>query len=87
MVKAWRSAGPVFPERCHVPSVVKIDALTVPAEQREVLEQRYASRVGTVEGSDGFVWFELLRPIEGTDQYLAHRRRRSEEDQAGVKRR
>ncbi|GAA4690943.1 antibiotic biosynthesis monooxygenase family protein [Streptomyces buecherae] len=61
-------------------SVVKINVLTVPAEQREVLEQRFAARAGAVEGSDGFEWFELLRPVEGTDQYLVYTRWRSEED-------
>ncbi|MFF7297919.1 antibiotic biosynthesis monooxygenase [Streptomyces sp. NPDC008265] len=63
-----------------MPSVVKINALTVPAEQREVLERRFASRAGAVESSDGFEWFELLRPVEGTDQYLVYTRWRSEED-------
>ncbi|MER6257430.1 antibiotic biosynthesis monooxygenase [Streptomyces sp. NPDC001584] len=63
-----------------MPSVVKINALTVPAEQREILEQRFASRAGAVESSDGFEWFELLRPVEGTDQYLVYTRWRSEED-------
>ncbi|MCP3758162.1 antibiotic biosynthesis monooxygenase [Streptomyces sp. TBY4] len=61
-------------------SIVKINALTVPDEQREVLEQRFASRAGSVENSDGFEWFELLRPVEGTDQYLVYTRWRSEED-------
>ncbi|MFE5808538.1 MULTISPECIES: antibiotic biosynthesis monooxygenase family protein [unclassified Streptomyces] len=61
-------------------SIVKINALTVPAEQREVLEQRFASRAGAVESSDGFEWFELLRPVEGTDQYLVYTRWRSEQD-------
>ncbi|MFD3871256.1 antibiotic biosynthesis monooxygenase family protein [Streptomyces sp. NPDC058623] len=61
-------------------SIVKINALTVPAEQREVLEKRFASRAGTVENSDGFEWFELLRPVEGTDQYLVYTRWRSEAD-------
>ncbi|MGI5456509.1 antibiotic biosynthesis monooxygenase family protein [Streptomyces sp. CA-249302] len=60
-------------------SVVKINVLTVPAEQREVLEKRFASRAGAVEGSDGFEWFELLRPVEGTDQYLVYTRWRDEE--------
>ncbi|GGR94492.1 antibiotic biosynthesis monooxygenase family protein [Streptomyces nojiriensis] len=63
-----------------MPSVVKINVLTVPAEQRETLEQRFASRAGTVESSDGFEWFELLRPVEGTDQYLVYTRWRSEQD-------
>ncbi|MER5730113.1 antibiotic biosynthesis monooxygenase [Streptomyces sp. NPDC002138] len=61
-------------------SIVKINALSVPAEQREVLERRFASRAGAVEGSDGFEWFELLRPVEGTDQYLVYTRWRSEAD-------
>ncbi|MGA5699977.1 antibiotic biosynthesis monooxygenase family protein [Peterkaempfera bronchialis] len=61
-------------------SVVKINVLTVAAEQREVLEQRFASRAGAVEGSDGFEWFELLRPVDGTDKYLVYTRWRSEED-------
>ncbi|WAP55726.1 antibiotic biosynthesis monooxygenase family protein [Streptomyces sp. S465] len=61
-------------------SIVKINVLTVPEEQREVLEKRFASRAGTVENSDGFEWFELLRPVEGTDQYLVYTRWRSEED-------
>ncbi|MFF3558567.1 antibiotic biosynthesis monooxygenase family protein [Streptomyces sp. NPDC002574] len=61
-------------------SIVKINALTVPAEQREVLEKRFAARAGAVENSDGFEWFELLRPLEGTDQYLVYTRWRSEED-------
>ncbi|WP_328790604.1 MULTISPECIES: antibiotic biosynthesis monooxygenase family protein [unclassified Streptomyces] len=63
-----------------MPSVVKINVLTVPAEQREILEQRFASRAGMVENSDGFEWFELLRPVEGTDQYLVYTRWRSEQD-------
>ncbi|WP_163552285.1 antibiotic biosynthesis monooxygenase family protein [Candidatus Frankia alpina] len=61
-------------------SVVKINALTVPAETRPALEQRFAGRAGMVEQADGFEWFELLRPIEGTDTYLVYTRWRSEED-------
>ncbi|MCT2581871.1 antibiotic biosynthesis monooxygenase family protein [Actinophytocola gossypii] len=61
-------------------SVVKINALTVPDEMRETLEQRFAARAGTVESADGFEWFELLRPVAGTDQYLVYTRWRSEED-------
>ncbi|APY91113.1 antibiotic biosynthesis monooxygenase [Streptomyces alfalfae] len=59
-------------------SIVKINALTVPEEQREILEKRFASRAGAVENSDGFEWFELLRPVEGTDQYLVYTRWRDE---------
>lgn len=59
-------------------SVVKINVLTVPAEQREILEKRFASRAHAVENSDGFEYFELLRPVEGTDQYLVYTRWRDE---------
>ncbi|WP_410538734.1 antibiotic biosynthesis monooxygenase family protein [Streptomyces sp. KL2] len=59
-------------------SIVKINALTVPSEQREELERRFASRAGAVESSDGFEWFELLRPLEGTDRYLVYTRWRDE---------
>jgi heme oxygenase (mycobilin-producing) len=61
-------------------SIVKINVLSVPAEQREALEQRFGARAGVVENSDGFEWFELLRPVEGTDRYLVYTRWRSEED-------
>ncbi|MFI8853484.1 antibiotic biosynthesis monooxygenase [Streptomyces sp. 891-h] len=60
-------------------SIVKINALTVPADQREVLEQRFAARKGFVESADGFEWFELLRPLEGSDRYLVYTRWRDEE--------
>ncbi|MEV0846041.1 antibiotic biosynthesis monooxygenase [Streptomyces sp. NPDC049954] len=60
-------------------SIVKINVLSVPAERREVLEQRFAARAGAVENSDGFEHFELLRPVEGTDQYLVYTRWRDEE--------
>ncbi|MEZ0067605.1 heme-degrading monooxygenase HmoA [Streptacidiphilus sp. MAP12-20] len=61
-------------------SIVKINALTVSSEMAETLEKRFAARAGAVENSDGFEWFELLRPLEGTDQYLVYTRWRSEED-------
>jgi heme-degrading monooxygenase HmoA len=59
-------------------SVVKINVLTVSAEQRETLEKRFAARAHSVESSDGFEWFELLRPTEGTDDYLVYTRWRDE---------
>ncbi|WP_067169463.1 antibiotic biosynthesis monooxygenase family protein [Microtetraspora niveoalba] len=61
-------------------SVVKINVLTVSAEMREELEKRFANRAGMVETADGFEWFELLRPVEGTDRYMVYTRWRSEED-------
>jgi heme-degrading monooxygenase HmoA len=61
-------------------SVVKINVLSVPPEMRATLEQRFAGRAGMVEQADGFEWFELLRPVEGTDSYLVYTRWRSEDD-------
>ncbi|MFF0307975.1 antibiotic biosynthesis monooxygenase family protein [Streptosporangium sp. NPDC004379] len=61
-------------------SVVKINVLTVPAEMRRELERRFSSRAGMVESADGFEWFELLRPVEGTDRYMVYTRWRSEDD-------
>lgn len=61
-------------------SVVKINVLTVPREMRDELERRFSGRAGTVDSADGFEWFELLRPVEGTDRYLVYTRWRSEED-------
>lgn len=63
-----------------MPSVVKINALTVPAEMRAELERRFAGRAGAVESADGFEDFQLLRPVHGTDRYLVYTRWRSEED-------
>ncbi|MFF5145463.1 antibiotic biosynthesis monooxygenase family protein [Streptomyces sp. NPDC013157] len=60
-------------------SVVKINVLEVPAGQRETLEKRFAHRAHAVESSDGFEWFELLRPVEGTDNYLVYTRWRDDE--------
>lgn len=61
-------------------SVVKINVLTVPATMREELERRFAGRAGIVEAADGFEWFELLRPVGGTERYLVYTRWRSEQD-------
>jgi heme-degrading monooxygenase HmoA len=59
---------------------VVMNVLTVPGGRGEVLEQRFASRAGMVENSAGFEHFELLRPVEGTDQYLVYTRWTTRED-------
>jgi heme oxygenase (mycobilin-producing) len=59
-------------------SFVAINVLTVPAEMREMLEQRFAARAGEVEQMDGFESFELLRPSAGQDRYLVYTRWRDE---------
>ena len=55
-------------------SSVRINAVTVPPDKRERFEERFRGRAGAVEQTPGFEWFELLRPVEGTDQYLVYTR-------------
>ena len=61
-------------------SVVKINAITVPAGRGVELEARFGRRSGEVERMEGFEGFELLRPVEGEDRYFVYTRWRSEED-------
>ncbi|GAA1505164.1 antibiotic biosynthesis monooxygenase family protein [Nocardioides humi] len=51
-------------------SVVKINAIQVPENAGPELEQRFAARAGAVEGSPGFLGFQLLRPTAGEDRYF-----------------
>ena len=61
-------------------SFVAINVLTVPDEAGRTLEERFARRAGSVESSPGFEHFELLRPVEGTSDYLVYTRWRSRDD-------
>ena len=61
-------------------SVVKINAITVPADRMEEFERRFAGRAGQVSGADGFESFELLRPDDDRDVCLVYTRWRTEED-------
>ncbi len=61
-------------------SFVAVNVLTVPPGAGETLEQRFAARQGAVDSAPGFEHFELLRPLEGTDDYLVYTRWRSRED-------
>ena len=51
-------------------SVVKINAIQVPAEAGPELERRFAARAGVVDDSPGFLGFQLLRPVAGEDRYF-----------------
>lgn len=51
-------------------SIVKINALTVPAESAETLEERFAARKHAVDSAPGFEGFQLLRPVKGEDRYF-----------------
>ena len=61
-------------------SYVAINVLTVPEGAGATLEERFAARQGAVDSAPGFEHFELLRPLEGTSDYLVYTRWRSEAD-------
>lgn len=58
---------------------VAINVISVPADKAATLEARFAARQGAVDKSPGFEHFELLRPVEGTDDYLVYTRWQTEE--------
>jgi heme oxygenase (mycobilin-producing) len=59
--------------------VIKINAITVPAEHGEELARRFGARAGEVDRQDGFEGFELLRPTDEREQWLVITRWRDEE--------
>lgn len=59
---------------------VAINVLTVPEGAAATLEERFAARQGAVETAPGFEHFELLRPVEGTSDYLVYTRWASKND-------
>ncbi|ATD69595.1 MULTISPECIES: antibiotic biosynthesis monooxygenase family protein [Gordonia] len=61
-------------------SVVKINAITVPDGAGPELEKRFANRAHSVDGSKGFLGFQLLRPVKGDDRYFVVTQWESEED-------
>jgi heme-degrading monooxygenase HmoA len=60
-------------------SVVKINAIHVPAGAGAELEKRFAARAGAVENSPGFLGFQLLRPVAGDERYFVVTQWESEE--------
>ncbi|HVT69954.1 MAG TPA: antibiotic biosynthesis monooxygenase, partial [Trebonia sp.] len=45
-------------------TVVKINAITVPADSGDELARRFAARAGAVDDQPGFLGFELLKPTD-----------------------
>lgn len=69
--------------RCGAPygaamTIIKINAITVPAEAGDELAHRFAARAGAVDGAEGFEGFELLRPTDERTQWLVITRWRDE---------
>lgn len=61
-------------------SVIKINAITVPADSGDELGRRFAARHGSMEGTPGFEGFELLEPTDDRTTWLVITRWTSEED-------
>ena len=60
-------------------TVVRINAITVPADSGDELARRFAKRAGAVDNQDGFEGFELLKPTDGRNTWLVVTRWRDEE--------
>jgi len=59
-------------------TVIRINAITVPAGSGDELAHRFAARAGAVGNADGFEGFELLKPTDGREQWLVLTRWRDE---------
>jgi len=51
-------------------TVVKINAITVPADSGDELARRFAARAGAVDDQEGFEGFELLKPADERTTWL-----------------
>ncbi|HEX9970191.1 MAG TPA: antibiotic biosynthesis monooxygenase [Acidimicrobiales bacterium] len=60
-------------------SIVKVNAITVPAERADEMAARFAARAGQVEKAEGFEDFQLLRPADGRETWLVYTRWADEE--------
>jgi heme-degrading monooxygenase HmoA len=60
-------------------TVIKINAITVPADGGDELARRFAARAGAVDNQAGFEGFELLRPTDERTTWLVVTRWRDEE--------
>lgn len=59
-------------------SIVRINAIEVPAERADAMAERFAARAGEVENADGFEEFQLLRPSDGRTTWLVYTRWRDQ---------
>lgn len=59
--------------------MIKINAITVPADSGDELAQRFAARAGAVDGQPGFEGFELLKPVDDRTTWLVVTRWRDDE--------
>jgi heme-degrading monooxygenase HmoA len=59
-------------------TLIKINAITVPADSGDELAHRFAARAGAVDDQDGFEGFELLKPTDDRTTWLVVTRWRDE---------
>jgi heme-degrading monooxygenase HmoA len=62
-----------------MPSVIKINAITVASDSGDELAKRFAKRAGAVDDQDGFEGFELLQPTDDRTTWLVITRWRDED--------
>jgi heme oxygenase (mycobilin-producing) len=60
-------------------TVIKINAIMVPADSGDELARRFAARAGAVDNREGFEGFELLKPTDDRTTWLVVTRWRDEE--------
>ena len=60
-------------------TLIKINAIDVPAGSGDELAHRFAARAGAVDDQDGFEGFELLRPADDRTTWLVITRWRDED--------
>jgi heme oxygenase (mycobilin-producing) len=51
-------------------TVIKINAITLPADSGDELARRFAARAGAVDDQPGFEGFELLKPADERTTWL-----------------
>jgi len=51
-------------------TIIKVNAITVPADGGDELARRFAARAGAVDDQPGFEGFELLRPTDDRSTWL-----------------
>jgi|SRR5664280_596759 len=51
-------------------TIIKINAITVPADGGDELARRFAARAGAVDDQAGFEGFELLKPTDERNTWL-----------------
>ena len=74
----WTGVAPGGAGMIEAMTLVKINAITVPADSGDELARRFAARAGAVDDQEGFEGFELLKPTDYRSVWLVITRWRDE---------